>query len=396
MRARREVFLRGRAWAAGMLLLTLTACGDATVIKPATYADLSGWNSDAHAEAFGLFVDSCHVLAARENAYRSKEEGAVGRRENWARACSAADALPQPTNDEARRFFEANFQPVKVETEARPTGLFTGYYEPLLHGARTRHGRFTTPVYGVPEEAQYRHLSRAEIEDGKLRGHARVLLYVDDPIMLFFLQTQGSGKVRLDTGELVGLQYAAQNGYDYVPIGRILKDAGELETVSLQTIRDWLLAHRSRMREIMDQNASYVFFKLAPGDVAAKGAIGLSLTKLRSLAIDDDRAAYGVPIWVDTTLSEYQTGRQQPLQRLFVAQDTGGALHGPHRGDLFFGRGEIEEWQAGHQNARGNVYWLLPGERPAPASAPTPAMTESTQPALAPLAPAAQPDDHTP
>lgn len=342
------------------MLLLLAACGDATVIKPAKFTDLNGWSSDNQAESFRLFNESCTVLENRDNAYRSKEEGAVGDRDNWRRACSAASRLQLPTDDEARQFFEAYFAPVKVETEANKTSLFTGYYEPLLHGSRKRIGPYKTPVYGMPYDNEHRTLDRASIEDGGLKGYAPVLLYVDDPILLFFLQVQGSGKVRLTDGSLIGLQYAGQNGYSYVPIGRVLKDAGELETVSMQTIRAWLLAHPARMREVMDQNPSYVYFKLSPGDEAAKGAIGLPLTKLRSVAVDDDRAAYGVPTWIDTTISEYPTGAQTPLRRLFVSQDTGGALKGPGRGDLFFGRGELEEWQAGNQNARGDVYWLLP------------------------------------
>ena len=340
-------------------LLLLAACGDATVLKPATYADLQGWNNDAQAEALRLFTDSCGVLVNRDNAYRSREEGAVGARQDWARVCTQAAQLQDPTDLDARRFFEANFSPVKVETEEKPTGLFTGYYEPILHGSHVRKPPYLTPVYGVPRDLRKPYFSRAEIEDGALKGRARVLLYVDDAIGLFFLQTQGSGKVRMTDGTMVGLQYAAQNGYEYVPIGRILKDQGELDAVSLQTIRDWLLAHPTRMREIMDQNPSYVFFKLSPGDEAAKGAIGLPLTKLRSLAIDDDRAAYGVPTWVDTTLTEFGRSTQLPLQRLFVSQDTGGALHGPHRGDIFFGSGAQAGARAGAMAHPGRMWVLL-------------------------------------
>jgi membrane-bound lytic murein transglycosylase A len=151
----------------------------------------------------------------------------------------------------------------------------------------------------------------------------------------------------------------------------------------MQTIRDWLIAHPQRQREIMDQNESYVFFKLSPGNEMAKGAIGLPLTKLRSVAIDDDRAAYGVPTYIDTTIMDYASRSAVPLQRLFVSQDTGGALHGPHRGDLFFGRGTAEEWQAGHQNARGNAYWLVPSAPAAPTELPAPAIEPPVEPTLA-------------
>lgn len=356
-----------------LLLLVATACSDATKITPSNFKALSGWNADSHAEALRVFTDSCRANATRSNAYQSKAEGSIGDRGAWAVACDAAARLDNPTNDEARTFFEAYFIPHRVETEARPQGTMTGYYEPLLHGNSTRQAPYLTPVYGVPyDRAEMNpYFCRAEITAGAIEGRAPVLLYVDDPIMLFFLQVQGSGKVRMRDGRLVGLQYAGQNGHEYVAIGRILKERGELETLSLQTIRDWLLAHPDQMDEVLNQNPSYIFFKLSPGDEMAKGALGIPLTPLRSLAIDNDRATYGVPTWVETTQPEYMSGSPLPLRRLFISQDTGGALHGPHRGDIFYGRGEREEWQAGHQNTPAKVYWLLPkGENAQPPELP--------------------------
>ena len=371
-------------------LLGLSACGDATKLYPAKFNDLNGWNQDAHAEAFSVFVDSCHASMDRgEKAWRSRQEGPIGVRENWEKVCAEADALGQPTNDQARLFFETHFAPYKVTTESKPQGLITGYYEPVLRGSRTRHKPYLTPVYGVPHDLYKPYYSREEIVGGAIRGKAPVLLYVDDPVMLFFLHIQGSGQVKLDNGQMVGLQYAAQNGHEFVPIGRILKDRGELQTLSMQSIHDWLIDHPSQMNEVMNQNPSYIFFKLSPGNEAAKGALGLPLTKLRSLAIDDDRAAYGVPTYIDTTQSEYPTGSQVKLQRLFVSQDTGGALHDPHRGDIFYGRGEREEWQAGHQKSQANVFWLLPLAE-SPKIAPPPAPAEIAPAQAEPAAPAPQ------
>lgn len=343
-----------------VVLLLLAACGDATKLTPTSYSALSGWPEDTHAAAFRLFVESCAANATRANAYRSKAEGPVGVGENWRRACRLAAENPEPNDAEARRFFERHFSPYKVETEAKDKGLHTGYYEPIIAGSRTQRAPYLTPVYGVPRDLEKPDRSRAEIEAGALKGRAPVLLYVEDPVMLFFLHIQGSGKVRLPDGSLVGLQYAAQNGHEFVPIGRLLKEQGLLEKVSMQSIRDWLHANPCARSTVMNSNPSYIFFKLAPGDAMAKGALGLPLTPLRSIAVDDDRAAYGVPTYLDTWMTRYGSNAQMPLRRLFVAQDTGGALHSPHRADIFFGRGVHEEWQAGHQNARGNVYWLLP------------------------------------
>lgn len=345
-----------------LLLLTLAACSDATKITPTTYSALNGWQRDEHAAAFKLFADSCVANATSKNAYTAKSEGPIGVRENWNRVCNIAIENPQPTDDAARQFFETNFTPYKVETESKSTGTLTGYYEPILNGALKRKAPFTVPVYGMPTDiAGHRpYFTREEIEGGALKGRAPVLLYVDDPIMLFFLHIQGSGKVRLPDGSLVGLQYAGQNGHKFVPIGRALKERGDLPTPSMQGIRDWLRNHPDEAASVMNLNPSYVFFKMSPGDEMARGALGLPLTPMRSLAVDNDRAAYGVPTYVDSYISEFMTNNQVNLQRLFVSQDTGGALKGPHRGDIFFGRGEHEEWQAGHQNAQGKIYWLLP------------------------------------
>lgn len=347
-----------------LLLLLVAACSDATVIKPAKYQDMSGWAEDSLTVPFALFVESCHANEKRSNAYQSRKEGPVGVHANWSRACNAADALGQPTNEQARQFFETYFAPYRIETEQQKQGLMTGYYEPILNGSKVRKAPYLTPVYGVPDDLAKPYLSREQIVNGEIGHHAKILLYVDDPVGLFFLHVQGSGKIRLRDGSMVGLQYAAQNGYEYVPIGRIMKDRGYITDVSLQTIRDWLNANPDQRDEVMNQNPSYVFFKMGPGDKSAKGALGLPLTALRSIAVDDDRAAYGVPTYIDTTKMNYETRAAVPLKRLFVSQDTGGALHSPHRADIFYGQGDAAEWEAGHQNSRANVYWLLPLPEP--------------------------------
>jgi membrane-bound lytic murein transglycosylase A len=299
------------------------------------------------------------VNSRRAHAWKTRQGEAIGDPAAWRQVCSKAKHLVAPTEDEARHFFEQHFQPVRVMTGREPKGLFTGYYEPLLHGSEKRYGPYQTPVYGVPRgRSDY---TRAEIEAGALQGKAPVLLYVEDPVMLFFLHIQGSGKVRMDDGRIVGLQYAAQNGHPYVAIGKPMREAGLLEEVSMQTIRDWLRANPGKKASaVMNQNPSFIYFKLSPGEQYAKGALGIPLTPGRSLAVDDDRVAYGVPVYVATTRKDMMSGRDAKLQRLMIAQDTGGALKGPHRGDIFFGRGQEEEWMAGQQNARGKAFWLLP------------------------------------
>lgn len=365
--------MRPRRLRAGRLLcrasilavLLLAGCEEPTVLVPATYAELPGWKTDRQSEAYRLFVESCEANEARGRAYHTRRGEPIGDAALWMETCDAAYRFPNPTDEEARGFFERQFVPWKVTTASRPLGLVTGYYEPLLHGSMKRQGKFQTPVYGVPKDLVRGkpYLTREAIEAGQLKGRAPTLLYVDDPVMLFFLHIQGSGKVRLNDGGLVGLQYAAQNGHAFVPIGRVLKDAGDIEAASMQSIRDWLYANPERAAEVMNQNPSYVFFKLSPGDEMAKGALGVPLTPLRSVAVDDDRAAYGVPTYIMTEHHDFFTRSPTPLERLFMSQDTGGALHGPNRIDLFFGRGDEAEWEAGHQSARGAVYWLLPKDK---------------------------------
>lgn len=352
-------------------LLTLAACGDATVIRPASFAEMDGWRDDRLVIPFEMFVESCAANRRREQGWTSKSEGPVGVRAHWEYVCGLAEGMSAVDEREARQFFERHFTPYKVETESKSTGLVTGYYEPIIRGSKVKKAPYLTPVYGVPQNLGEKkpYFTRAEIVNGAIKNHAPVLYYVDDPVKLFFLHVQGSGKVRLPDGSLAGIQYAGQNGYPYTPIGRILKERGALSEISMQSIRDWLHDHPREMDEVMNMNESYVFFKKGPGDKPARGALNIPLTPLRSIAVDDDRAAYGVPTWLDTTISEYKNGRQIPLRKLMLSQDTGGALKGPHRADLFFGQGEVEEWQAGHQNARARTFWLLPNGPHAPLDA---------------------------
>lgn len=357
--------MTARKFLIALATLALAACqpSDGTELTEVGFADLPGWQVDQQAEALQVFANSCAAMASRLSAYyTSKTNGQIGSQQGWADACAAIPHYGSATDDEARLFFEQYFTPFHVTTGREPQGLFTGYYEPLLMGSMTPDARFNVPVYGVPGDlvSGEEYFTREQIESGALAGRAPVLLYVDDAVMLFFLHVQGSGKVILPDGSITGIQYAGQNGHQYIGIGALMRDEGYLQEVSLQTIRDFLRANPDLAPGIMNQNPSYIFFKLSPGEEYAKGALGISLTPMRSIAIDDDRAAYGVPTYIATSHPNYFTRTDEPLHRLMVSQDTGGALKGPHRADIFFGRGDEAEWAAGQQNSRGDVYWLLP------------------------------------
>jgi len=350
--------------------------GERLVLKPATFKDLPGWEEDALEEAVPVFLRSCRVLTASPG--------------DWQPACDAAVKVPAGDRAAARRFFEANFRPWSTLNPRIPVGLFTGYYEALLQGSRTRHGRFTVPLYGRPPELVMVDLGRFRdslkgqriaglnvkgqllpfpdrkaIDAGALAGRKLEIAWVNDPVGAFFLEVQGSGRIRMDDGRELRVGYAAQNGHPYTAIGRelIARHALTSKEVSMQTIRAWLEAHPDQAREVMERNASYVFFETTRGD-APLGAQGIPLTPGRSLAVDLTHHTLGTPIWLATTSPSAKPGEpDRKLRRLLVAQDTGGAIRGPIRGDVFWGFGPDAEAIAGRMKNRGKMWVLLPKGR---------------------------------
>lgn len=300
----------------------------------------------------------------------------AGRVADWRPVCNAAKTA---TPNQARAFFETRFMPVAITAGRVSEGRFTGYYEPEISASRTRQGRFQTPVYGKPDDlisvdlGAFRpslageriagriendklvpYASRADITAHGL-SHASVLFYTDDPIELFFLHIQGSGRVTFDDGTHARVAYAAQNGQLYTAIGKILIARGvPREGMSLEVIRTWLKAHPGEAAAVMNQDASYVFFAEQPvgnAVLGAKGAEGVPLTPLASLAVDPRLHGLGTPLFV---------AGPAPLGRLFIAQDIGGAIRGVVRGDVYFGFGKGAESAAGTMNQMGRFYALLP------------------------------------
>lgn len=353
------------------------------VLEPVSFDDLPGWAADRPVDALPVLAKSCAVLLRRPPETRvggGDAERPVG---DWFGACRAISNVPRDDPTAARAYFEKWFAPYRAANGDRSTGLFTGYYEPELHGARVRGGRFTIPLYIRPPElvtvdlGRFREAlrgervagkvvdgrlvpfaSRDEIDRGVLAGRNLELLWVDDLVDAFFLHIQGSGRVRLADGTLVRVGYAGANGRSYTSIGRVLVDRGEieLEDASMPSIRAWLAANPERGREVMARNASFVFFRKLDGD-ASLGAQGIGLTPGRSLAVDRRFVPLGTPIWLDTT---DPLAPEQPLRRLMVAQDTGGAIRGPVRGDFFWGHGKRAAAAAGVMRQRGEYYLLLP------------------------------------
>jgi membrane-bound lytic murein transglycosylase A len=348
------------------------------------FGALPGWAADDLQPALAAFVRSCGRWAKQAvDKAVGGQGGFAGAVANWRPVCADASAAA-----EARAFFEANFVPYAVSDDGNREGLFTGYYEPLLRGARAPDAAYRYPLYRRPgdlvsvdlgqfdPELEGRRIGgrvekgklvpyadRAAIDRGALAGRELELLWVDDPVDRFFLEIQGSGQVRLPSGETVRVGFADQNGRPYRAIGKDLIESGAIprERMSMQAIRAWLEANPDQAPATMAKNPSVVFFTELTGLAAASGPLGaqgVPLTPGRSLAVDRKFLPLGAPVWVDTTAPE--PDGERPLRRLMVAQDTGGAIRGPVRGDVFWGAGPAAEHLAGHMKSPGRLFILLP------------------------------------
>jgi len=392
---------RAQVMVGGALLATVLAAGalwyltrpsppvsDRLLLHRATFADLAGWEDDHQSAAIVALRRSCAPLLTRADAYAVGQNGIGGTAAAWRTACEAVAGLA-PDDDAARHVLEAHFVPLRVTNNGEAEGLFTGYYEPELRGRRIREGKGdgAVPLYTTPPDLVTVDLGafreslknqrtagrvvdgrlepfpdRAAIEGGALAGRGLEIAWVDDPIDAFFLHIQGSGRITLDDGSTMRVGYAGQNGHSYFAIGRELVASGELdsETVSLQTIRAWLRAHPARAPAVMATNRSYIFFRELD-EAGPVGAQGVVLTPQRSLAVDRRFLPLGAPVWLDASAPSAEAeGADVVLRQLMVTQDTGGAIRGPVRGDVFWGHGREAEEVAGRMKHRGRYYLLLP------------------------------------
>jgi len=355
---------------------------------------LPGWTEDHLSAAIPALQRECSLLAGMPTDAPLGGDAATarlgGQAGQWRSLCAATAAVPPGDDAAARTMLERELQPYAIGNNGQPEGLFTGYYEPQVDGAPQRGGRYQTPLLRRPADLVQADLGafvvdlkgrsiagrvvhgslvpyydRAAIERGALAGQHLELLFLADPVDAFFLEIQGSGRVKLPDGRVVRVTYDGQNGQPYVAIGRLLIDRGELtrEAVSLPTIRAWLAAHPDQAPALMDANPSYVFFTVltqTPPEVGPPGALGAALTPGRSVAVDRRFLPMGAPLFVAT--SNPLDGA--PWQHLLLAQDIGGAIKGPVRGDIFFGWGTEAEAMAGRMKQPGTAYLLLPRTGP--------------------------------
>lgn len=344
----------------------------------APWSELPGWNADAVAQAWPALLASCRVAG----------------RPAWNTVCEAAAQLPMATDESVRAFFVAHFQPLHLVRKVagtralQTTGLLTGYFEPQLRGSRTHLPGFDTPLYSPPDDlltvdlgavvpelkgrrvrgrlvgrTVVPYFPRAQLAtDTALQGHE--IVWLDNALDGFLLEVQGSGRIQLDDGTVIRLGYADQNGQPYRSIGRYLVAQGALsvEQADIPGIRTWLAAHPERLREVLDANPSVVFFQELPlGDPALgpRGAQGVALTPGRSIAVDPAYIPLGTPVFL-------ASAGEPLLQRLVLAQDTGGAISGAPRADYFLGTGDAAAATAGMLRAQANLWLLWPRDLPPP------------------------------
>jgi membrane-bound lytic murein transglycosylase A len=346
-----------------------------------SFAEITGWQEDDLQPALETFQRSAQEILEQGHGFK-REAKYGGTREDWLGVGEKA-----LTATLARSFFESEFVPLRVTDAERPEGLFTGYYEPLAEGSLTKSTEFPVPIYAKPEdlvtftEAETKatgltygrrvnggpsaYFTRKEIEHGALAGRGLEICFVKSWVDAFFIHVQGNGRVALPDGEVIRLSYAAKNGQTYTGIGGVLlvRGVGTPQTMSMQLLRQWMADHPSEMRDLLWSNNSFVFFRKTEITDAKLGAIGaakVNLTPLRSLAVDRSQWMFGTPLFIETREPPEAKHGPAPFNHLMIAQDTGTAIRGLIRGDVYWGWGKMAAHNAGHMKSKGGMVALLP------------------------------------
>lgn len=334
---------------------------------PLAWSDIPGWSEDDHLAAFQTFRTSCKPIAAQDATAASPDSRALGA--SLRDPCRIARSTEISDGARARAFFEQNFTPLKISRLGEGDGFVTGYYEPVIDGSKTENEVYNVPVYRRPSNLfvkgynqaspdlpnkgpVYRKIGRrklvpyydrAQIENGAIEGRGLEICWLKSQTDLLFAQIQGSARVQLEDGSTVRINYDSYNGYPYTPVGRILIERGIIprEQMSMQKIREWMEANPNDADEVRRQNRSYIFFRVVPlsDKDEAVGAQGVPLTPGRSIAVDKSLHVYGTPFFIQGELPIESATAKTPFHRLMIAQDTGSAIVGPARADLYFGAG---------------------------------------------------------
>jgi len=357
-----------------------------TRFEPVAFSEIDGWSADDHAAAYTTFLASCRAVVGSARTSRDTRPVYPALVE----VCGKARAAGMLSAEPARKFFEENFRPLRVSRVGDTTGLLTGYYEPIVDGSRVLTDDFKVPLYGRPRDLVHLgrkrkaesfpnsgrvvrrikrgkyapYFDRAAIEDGALATRNLEICYLKDANDLLFIQIQGSARIRLTDGSLLRVNYDAHNGHPYTPVGRILieRDIIKREDMSMDRIRKWMAENPDGGKELRRQNKSYVFFRNTglPEHEEARGAQGVPLTASRSIAVDRVLHVYGTPFFISGDLPIATETSNTRFRKLMIAQDTGSAITGPARGDLFAGSGDAAGEIAGVVRNAADFYALLP------------------------------------
>ncbi len=348
-----------------------------------SFKSLPDWQNDNFKSFAPAFGRSCGAIMKKDPKLDFGVLKPAGTYGDWQKICKNFAGIDIDNSAELRLFFEQNLTPYQISEGDEVTGLFTGYYEASLHGSYKKQAPYIYPIHKRPKDlvmvllGDFRddlkgvriagrvkngrlrpYEQRADIVNGNWPHNDEVLIWVDDPVDAFFVQIQGSGLVQMNDGSVLRIGYDGQNGHPYYAIGRELIKIGaiEKENISMQSIRAWLEQNPKQADEIMNSNKSYVFFRKITGE-GPIGAQGVALSAERSLAVDRTLISYGLPLWVDIN---GVTKESEPIRRLMISQDTGGAITGAVRGDVFWGYGKEAEEMAGKMNSKGRYWVLLP------------------------------------
>jgi membrane-bound lytic murein transglycosylase A len=391
-----------------------------SALEPIDWSALDRWVVDDHTAAFAAFLASCRPLLRTSPPEGEKRPMLLALR----RVCRQALAAGRLAEEQARMFFERNFRPLRITKLGDNSGFLTGYYEPIVDGSRFPTGIFKVPIYrrppdlvpplnstgrGFPNRGQslrrtssgalVPYYDRGEILDGALDGQHLEICWIKNQMDALVIQIQGSARVRLEDGAMLRINYDAHNGYPFVPVGRILIERNIIprEEMSLERIREWMRADPQGAEEALRQNRSFVFFRIVglsddrqpvgaqgpPHDREAVGAQGIPLTPGRSIAVDNSLHVYGTPFFIHAGLPLTSEKRTASFDRLVIAQDTGSAIVGPARADIYFGAGDQAGHVAGRLHHHGNFAMLVPRELdPVAAGARMPLPPERPPPAV--------------
>ncbi len=375
-----------------LVLLCVALWGYATpttdykmTLQPVSFTDLPGWEKDKESEAFKAFQVSCHRFLTLRPDDSVGTSAMMIKAKQWWPICRTAMQLKNPTDSQARVFFQQHFNVYTVFNLQQPQGLVTAYYLPEVQVSHTRHGSFTVPIYSRPKDLitvkmglfssvykgrklsgkvvgteLYPYDSREEINKGSLKGRVSIIAWGNSYVDRFFLQIQGSGEAVFPDGKKELLGYDGENGRSYISIGKLLVDSNTIamKDMSAQTLKKWLNSHPKKGAAVMEANPSFIFFRVLK-QKNPNGTARVPLTPWRSVAVDQHYIPLGSPMWfaTDIPLAKFPL-LKQPFKHLMVAQDTGGAIRGPIRADLYLGAGSKAEIISGHMVNKGR-YWLM-------------------------------------